>query len=69
MLLVTRPVDFHKGPQRLAALAAQVICEDLFSGAMIVFGCKRTERIKLLVIYAPPYGEDPAKVTRTTANI
>ena len=23
-----------------------------------------TERIKLLVIYAPPYGEDPAKVMR-----
>jgi hypothetical protein len=21
-----------------------------------------TERIKMLVIYAPPYGEDPAKV-------
>ncbi len=24
-----------------------------------------TERLKLLVIYAPPYGEDPAKVIRT----
>jgi hypothetical protein len=24
-----------------------------------------TERIKLLVIYSPPYGEDPAKVIRT----
>jgi len=23
-----------------------------------------TERIKLLVIYAPPYGEDPAKVIK-----
>jgi hypothetical protein len=23
-----------------------------------------SERIKLLVIYAPPYGEDPAKVVR-----
>jgi hypothetical protein len=23
-----------------------------------------TERIKLLVIYSPPYGEDPAKVMR-----
>ena len=27
-----------------------------------------TERIKLLVIYAPPYGEDPAKVMRPAAN-
>jgi hypothetical protein len=24
-----------------------------------------TERIKMLVIYAPPYGEDPAKVMHT----
>ena len=24
-----------------------------------------TERVKLLVIYSPPYGEDPAKVIRT----
>lgn len=49
VLPATRPVDFRKGPQGLAALAAQVRCEDPFSGAMIVFGCKRADRIKLLV--------------------
>jgi quercetin dioxygenase-like cupin family protein len=27
-----------------------------------------SERIKLLVIYSPPYGEDPAKVIRTGAG-
>lgn len=27
-----------------------------------------SERIRLLVIYAPPYGEDPAKVIRTSAQ-
>jgi transposase len=48
VLLATRPVDFHKEPQRLAALAAQVLCEDPFSGAMIVFGRKQADRIKLL---------------------
>jgi quercetin dioxygenase-like cupin family protein len=27
-----------------------------------------TERIRLLVIYSPPYGEDPTKVTRSPAG-
>jgi hypothetical protein len=27
-----------------------------------------SERIKLLVIYAPPYGEDPAKVVKRPAE-
>jgi quercetin dioxygenase-like cupin family protein len=27
-----------------------------------------TERIKLLVIYSPPYGEDPAKVIKTAES-
>ena len=50
VLLATRPVDFRKGPQGLAALAvAQVLCEEPFSGPMIVFGFKRADRIKLVV--------------------
>jgi quercetin dioxygenase-like cupin family protein len=28
-----------------------------------------TERIKLLVIYSPPYGEDPAKVIRSEPTV
>jgi len=27
-----------------------------------------TERIRLLVIYSPPYGEDPTKVIRSPAG-
>jgi transposase len=49
VLLATRPVGFRKGPQGLPALAAQVLCEDPFSGPMIAFGFKRADRIKLLV--------------------
>jgi transposase len=49
ILLATRPVDFRKGPHGLAALAAGVLGEDPFSGAVIVFRSKRADRIKILV--------------------
>jgi len=49
VLLATRPVDFRKRLHGLAALATEVLCEDPFSGAMIVFRCTRADRIKLLV--------------------
>lgn len=49
VLLATRPVDFRKGPHGLAALAAEVLGEDPFSGAVIVFRAKRADRIKILV--------------------
>ena len=49
VLVATHPVDFRKGPHGLAALAAEVLGEDLFSGRVLVFRSKRTDRIKLLV--------------------
>jgi transposase len=49
VLVAARPVDFRKGPHGLAALAAEVIGEDPFSGAVIVFRAKRADRIKILV--------------------
>jgi transposase len=49
VLVTTRPVDFRKGPHGLAALAAEVLGEDPFSGAVLVFRAKRADRIKILV--------------------
>jgi transposase len=49
VLLATRPVDFRKGPHGLAALAAEVLGEDPFSGAVLVFRAKRADRVKVLV--------------------
>lgn len=49
MLVATRPVDFRKGAHSLAALAAEVLGEDPFSGAVIVFRAKRADRLKILV--------------------
>jgi transposase len=45
ILLATRPVDFRKGAHGLAALAAEVLREDPFSGAVLVFRSRRADRI------------------------
>jgi transposase len=49
VLLAIRPVDFRKGAHTLAALAQEVLGEDPFSGAVIVYRAKRSDRIKILV--------------------
>jgi len=49
ILLAIRPVDFRKGAHTLAALAQEVLAEDPFSGAVIVYRAKRSDRIKILV--------------------
>ena len=49
VLLATRPVDFRKGAHGLAALVSKVLGEDPFSGVVVVFRCKRADRIKILV--------------------
>ena len=42
--LAMQPVDFRKGAHSLAALAAEVLAEDPFSGAVIVFRAKRGQQ-------------------------
>ena len=37
VLLATKPVDFRKGAHSLAALAAEMLGEDPFSGVVLVF--------------------------------
>ena len=49
VLLAARPVDFRKGAHSLAALAAEVLREDPFSGAVLVFRSGRADRVKILV--------------------
>jgi transposase len=49
VLVAARPVDFRKGPHGLAALAAEVLNEDPFSGTVIIFRAKRADRIKILL--------------------
>jgi transposase len=49
VLVATRPVDFRRGAYGLAALAAEVLGEDPFSGTVIVFRAKRGDRVKILL--------------------
>ena len=49
VLLATQPVDFRRGAHGLAALAAEVLDEDPFSGAVLVFRAKRGDRVKILL--------------------
>jgi len=49
ILLATKPVDFRKGAHSLAALAAEMLGADPFSGAVLVFRSRRADRIKILV--------------------
>jgi transposase len=47
--VATRPVDFRKGIDGLAALAQEQLRLDPFSGAVLVFRAKRADRVKILV--------------------
>lgn len=49
VLIAATPVDFRKGANGLAALAKEVLAQDPFSGAIIVFRAKRTDRVKILL--------------------
>lgn len=48
VLVATRPVDFRKGADGLAALVRETMGADPFSGAVYVFRAKRADRVKLI---------------------
>lgn len=49
VLVATRPVDFRKGMDGLAALVRESLGSDPFSGVVYVFRSKRADRLKLLL--------------------
>ncbi len=48
VMLATRPVDFRKGMDGLAALVRDAMGADPFSGTIYVFRSRRVDRAKLL---------------------
>ncbi|PIB92587.1 IS66 family insertion sequence element accessory protein TnpB [Caulobacter sp. FWC2] len=48
VLVATRPVDFRRGAEALAAMAKEVLRQDPFCGTLIIFRAKRADRIKIL---------------------
>ncbi len=49
VLVATRPVDFRRGADGLAATVQSILRQDPFSGTVFVFRSKRADRVKLLV--------------------
>ena len=49
VMVATRPVDFRKGPDALAALVGAEYGGDPYSGVIYVFRAKRADRVKLLL--------------------
>ena len=49
VLIATRPVDFRRGADGLAATVQSVLRQDPFCGTVFVFRSKRADRVKLLV--------------------
>jgi transposase len=46
--MATRPVDFRKGAEGLAALVREALGADPFSGTVFVFRARRADRVKLV---------------------
>jgi transposase len=49
VLIATRPVDFRRGADSLAATVQTLLGQDPFSGTIFVFRSKRADRVKILV--------------------
>ena len=49
VFVASKPVDFRKGMDSLAALVQEHLRLDPFSGAVYVFRPKRADRVKLLI--------------------
>ena len=49
VLVATRPVDFRRGADGLAATIETVLGQDPYSGTIFVLRSKRADRIKILV--------------------
>ena len=48
IMVATKPIDFRKGHDSLAALVKNVLQEDPFTGTVFVFRAKKSDRLKLL---------------------
>ena len=54
VMMATRPVDFRKGVDGLAALVRGTMGADPFSSAVYVFRAKRADRFKLMLLETAP---------------
>jgi len=64
VMVATKPVDFRKGAEGLAALVCETMQADPFDGAVYVFRAKRADRIKL--VFEPWLREKLALISQKT---
>jgi transposase len=73
IMVATKPIDFRKGHDGLAALVSSVLRKDPFTGTVFVFRSRRADRLKLLywdgtgLVMACKRQED-ARFTRPAIN-
>lgn len=48
VVIATKPVDFRKGADGLAALVRETLGQDPFSGIVVIFRSKRADRLKIV---------------------
>jgi transposase len=48
VMVATKPVDFRRGAEGLAALVREAMGADPFSGTVYVFRARRADRVKLI---------------------
>jgi len=48
VLIATKPVDFRRGADSLAAVVREQLRHDPFSGTIFIFRSKRADRLKIL---------------------
>ena len=48
ILVASKPVDFRRGADSLAALVREQLRQDPFSGTLFIFRSKRADRLKIL---------------------
>jgi transposase len=49
IVVASKPVDFRKGMDSLAALVAQALSLDPFTGDIFIFRSRRMDRLKILI--------------------
>lgn len=69
IVVATRPVDFRKGHDGLAALVKNELRKDPFTGTVFVFRAKRADRLKMLYwdgtgLVAPQGGHEARCLTQ-----
>ena len=49
VMVASKPGDFRRGMDGLAALVSQTLAADVFAGDIFIFRAKRTDRLKVLL--------------------